>query len=44
MHDSDAKETTAKALPKIIEWAKKEGYEFKAMTMDSPAVHHKVNN
>ena len=44
MHDSDAKKTTAKALPKIIEWAQEEGYEFRAITMDSPAVHHKVNN
>ena len=35
MHDSDAKKTTAKALPKIIEWAQKEGYEFKAITMDA---------
>lgn len=44
MHDSDAKETTAKALPKIIEWAKEEGYKFKAMTITSPTVHHGVNN
>ena len=44
MHDSDAKETTAKALPKIIEWAQEEGYVFKAMTPGSPTVHHKVNN
>ena len=44
MHDSDAKKTTAEALPKIIEWAQKEGYEFKAMTLDGPSVHHKVNN
>ena len=44
MHDSDAKETTAKALPKIIEWAQEEGYVFKAMTPGSPTVHHRVNN
>lgn len=44
MHDSDAKETTAKALPKIIEWAKKEGYKFKAMKITSPTIHHNVNN
>ena len=44
MHDSDAKKTTAKALPKIIEWAQEEGYVFKAMTTDGPSVHHKVNN
>lgn len=44
MHDSDAKETTAKALPIIIKWAKEEGYSFKAMKPDSPTVHHGVNN
>ena len=44
MHDTDAKGTTAKALPKIIKWAKKKGYVFKAMTPDSPTVHHPVNN
>ena len=44
MHDSDAKKTTAEALPKIIKWAKKEGYVFKAMTPGSPTVHHNVNN
>ena len=44
MHDSDAKETTAKALPKIIEWAQNEGYKFKAMKITSPTIHHRVNN
>ena len=44
MHDSNAKKTTAKALPKIIEWAQKEGYVFKALTLDSPSAHHRVNN
>ena len=44
MHDSDAKETTAKALPEIIKWGKKEGYKFKAMTIKSPTIHHPVNN
>lgn len=44
MHDSDAKETTAEALPEIIRWGKKEGYKFKAMTIDSPTIHHTVNN
>ena len=44
MHDSDAKGTTAKALPEIIEWAQEEGYVFKAMTPGSPTVHHRVNN
>ena len=44
MHDTDAKGTTAKALPKIIKWGKKEGYKFKAMTVHSPTIHHGVNN
>lgn len=44
MHDSDAKATTAEALPAIIKWAKKEGYEFRAMTPAGPTYHHKVNN
>lgn len=44
MHDSDAKGTTAEALPKIIKWAKKEGYVFKAMTPAGPTTHHHVNN
>ena len=44
MHDSDAKMTTAKALPEIIEWGLEEGYKFKAMTPNSPTVHHPVNN
>ncbi len=44
MHDTDAKGTTAKALPKIIKWGKKKGYTFKAIEPDSPMVHHGVNN
>lgn len=44
MHDSDAKQTTVEALPKVIEWAKKEGYTFAAMKKGSPTVHHSVNN
>lgn len=44
MHDSDAKGTTAEALPKIIEWGKDEGYRFAAMTTNSPTSHHAVNN
>lgn len=44
MHDSDAKSTTAEALPEIIKWGKREGYTFRAITMDSPTIHHDVNN
>ncbi len=44
MHDSNMKKTTAKALPEIIEWAKEEGYTFKAMKRGGPTIHHDVNN
>ena len=44
MHDSNAKKTTAEALPKIIEWARKEGYTFAAMEKGGPTIHHGVNN
>ena len=44
MHDSDAKKTTAEALPEIIEWALKEGYTFAAMEKGGPTVHQRVNN
>lgn len=44
MHDTDAKDTTVKALPKIIEFYREKGYVFKALTADSFAPHHHVNN
>ena len=44
MHDTDAKNTTVKALPKIIEHYRKLGYAFKGLTVDSYAPHHHVNN
>ena len=44
MHDTDAKDTTVKALPKIIEYYREKGYTFKAITVDSYAPHHNVNN
>lgn len=44
MHDTDAKDTTAEALPKIIEYYRGQGYAFKALTKDSFAPHHHVNN
>ena len=44
MHDTDAKDTTVKALPKIIEHYRAQGYVFKALTVDSYAPHHHVNN
>lgn len=36
MHDAGAKETTALALPKIIEGLKKQGFEFRAISEYSP--------
>lgn len=44
MHDTNAKETTAKCLKKIVKYAKKNGYSFYAYKKDTPAVHHGVNN
>ena len=44
MHDTDAKDTTVEALPKIIEYYRAKGYTFKGLTANSFAPHHKVNN
>lgn len=44
MHDTDAKDTTVEALPKIIEYYRAKGYTFKGLTVNSFAPHHKVNN
>ena len=43
-HDSAPKESTAKALPSIIEYGKKEGYTFQTITKDTPPVHQAVAN
>lgn len=44
MHDTDAKKTTAQALPQIIENLREKGFAFDKLTVNSPAVHHSVNN
>ena len=44
MHDTDAKSTTAQALPQIIQAYRDAGYVFRGLTTSSPAVHHGVNN
>lgn len=44
MHDTDAKDTTVAALPKIIESYRSRGYTFRELTADSFAPQHKVNN
>ncbi|MGP1612688.1 MAG: polysaccharide deacetylase family protein [Catonella sp.] len=43
IHDSKGKENSVKALPKIIEKLKKEGYKFDKITEDTKPVHHNVN-
>ena len=44
MHDTGAKKTTVKALPKIIEYYKKHGYKFETLE-NSPFVYHqRINN
>lgn len=44
MHDTNAKSTTADALPEIIEGLKEMGFEFKTLDQNSPIFHQKVNN
>ena len=44
MHDTDAKNSTVEALPKVIEYYKERGYEFCAIDRDSYAVHHGISN
>lgn len=43
-HDSETKDTTVEALPKIIEYYQSQGYVFKALDLNSYAAHHGVNN
>ncbi len=44
MHDTYGKETTAEALPSIIENYKSKGYIFLGLQEDSFSAHHHVNN
>ena len=44
MHDTDAKYTTAEALPRMIEYGLEHGYEFAPITDATKPVHHSVNN
>lgn len=44
MHDTDAKATTAQALPGIIQAYRDAGYIFKGLTDKTLPVHHGVNN
>lgn len=44
MHDSESKSHTLEALQSIINWAISEGYEFKAITEETPQITHRVAN
>lgn len=44
MHDTGAKKTTVEALPEIISYLRAQGYQFEALTTESPIFHHGVNN
>ena len=43
LHDSRGKENSVKALPRIIEKLKKEGYKFAKIDEKTKPVHHNVN-
>lgn len=44
LHDASGKETTAEALPAIIQSYQSQGYTFKALDRESFYCHHEVNN
>jgi peptidoglycan/xylan/chitin deacetylase (PgdA/CDA1 family) len=44
MHDTNAKQTTAEALPEIIKQLKAQGYQFASLNVTSPVFEHGVNN
>lgn len=44
MHDSAAKTTTVQALPEVIQFYRSKGYVFLPLGVNSPVVHHRVNN
>ncbi|MBR6459315.1 MAG: polysaccharide deacetylase [Actinomycetaceae bacterium] len=44
MHDSQAKDTTVEALPKVIEYYKNLGYTFKALDRNAMVPHHGIGN
>ena len=44
MHDFSSNNKTVDALKKIIQYGKQNGYEFKAITNDTPMLKHRVNN
>lgn len=44
MHDTNAKTTTAEALPEIIEGLMKMGYSFDKIVPETYGYHHRINN
>ena len=44
MHDTSAKRTTAEGLQEMIDYGKKHGYTFYAVSKDTVPIHHGVNN
>lgn len=44
MHDGAGNEETVKALPKILQYCKEQGYEFCAIDETTPVFHHHVYN
>ncbi|MDO4271933.1 MAG: polysaccharide deacetylase family protein [Candidatus Saccharibacteria bacterium] len=44
MHDAKGKQTTAEALPQIIEYYRARGYAFESLNTASYAAHHRINN
>ena len=44
MHDTNSKTHTLEALQSIIDWAISEGYEFNAITEETPQITHRIAN
>ena len=44
MHDSENNYKTLNALRDIIRYGKNNGYSFSAINMNTPMVHHHINN
>lgn len=44
MHDSESCENTVKALPDILDYLIKKGYQFETINQYSPTFHHSVQN
>ena len=43
MHCTDMHKNTCEALPKIIEYYKSQGYEFKTIEEDTPEMYFKIS-